>query len=79
LPKDKEKRHNNVIFSARFQPDSENLIYSGGWDRQVKFWDVRANQQTNCFFGPQVCGDSLDMHKDGRLVVTGGGSGGEGI
>ena len=44
IPKEKSKRHNNVIFSARFQPDSDNLIYSGGWDRQVKFWDVRSNQ-----------------------------------
>lgn len=68
-----------MIFSAKFQPDSDNLIYSGGWDRQVKFWDIRGNQQTNCFFGPQICGDSIDMQREGRLFVTGGGSGGEGL
>ena len=52
LSKDVEKRHTNKIFTAKFFPDSENLIYSGGWDRNVKFWDLRGNKLTLNVFGP---------------------------
>ena len=67
------------MFTCKFLPDSENLLYSGGWDRYVKFWDIRANKLTHNFHGPQVCGDTIDMSKDGHSFVTGGGGGGEGI
>ena len=33
--------HNNKIFCAKFDCEDSNVIYSGGWDRQVLFWDVR--------------------------------------
>ena len=78
LSKDKEK-HSNKLFTCKFFYESENLLYSGGWDRHVKFWDVRGNKQTHDLFGPQICGDSIDMSKDGHSFVTGGGSGGEGV
>jgi len=34
---------------------------------------------THNLFGPQICGDSIDIQRDGHTFVTGGGGGGEGI
>ena len=59
--------------------DNPNLMYSGSWDQQVKFWDVRANKMTHNIGGVQICGDSVDITRDMNLVVTGGGSKGEGV
>jgi len=55
------------------------MLYSGGWDQQVKFWDVRANQMTHSIGGVQICGDSVDISKDMNHVITGGGTKGEGV
>lgn len=78
--KDVHQCHENKIFTARFFPNDPNLVYSGGWDRIVKFWDVRhAHILTNYAFGTQTCADSIDMHADHRTFVTGGGTGGEGL
>ena len=54
-------------------------MYSGSWDQQVKFWDIRTQKETHLISGTQTCGDSVDMDADLRTVVTGGGTGGEGI
>ena len=34
--------HINKIFCAKFSTDNPNIIYSGGWDRNVIMWDIRA-------------------------------------
>jgi WD40 repeat protein len=65
LSKDKE-RHTNKVFTCKFFPENENLLYSGGWDRYVKFWDIRAKKLTHNVHGPQICGDTIDMSKDGH-------------
>ena len=77
--KEEHKCHNNTIFTARFFPFNSFNMYSGGWDRCVKFWDVRHGHITTFAFGTQTCSDSVDMHIDGHQVVTGGGTGGEGL
>lgn len=46
----KHPMHKNKVFVAKFSPLAVNLVYSGGWDRQIKFWDVRTDtlvQQIN--------------------------------
>ena len=32
------------IFTVRYFPGSYRELYSGGWDCNVKFWDVRSNK-----------------------------------
>lgn len=71
--------HKNKVFCAKFSPLAVNLVYSGGWDRQIKFWDVRSDSLVNQINGIQICGDSVDMSQNNIQVVTGGGSLGEGI
>lgn len=77
--KEEKHCHENIIFTARFFPFNSFNLYSGGWDRIIKFWDVRHGHQTmHCQF-TQTCGDSLDMEVGGNLLVSGGGTHGEGI
>ena len=73
--------HSQRIFTARYNPVHVNQLYSGGWDRNVKFWDIRAKKLTMTLPQQiQVCGDSIDMKReDTNIVCTGGGSVGEGI
>jgi WD40 repeat protein len=71
-----DKKHKNTVFSAKFFPESESLLHSGGWDRQVKIWDVRTKEQTQVMFGPMTQGDTLDMQSDGFTLVTAGSVGG---
>lgn len=40
------KVHTNKVFVSKISPFNINLVYSGSWDRSVKFWDVRANAMT---------------------------------
>ena len=74
-----EPAHTNKVFTCRYSHQSPGMLYSGGWDQQVKFWDVRANKMTHNIGGVQICGDAVDITKDMNLVVTGGGSKGEGV
>lgn len=71
--------HENVIFSARYFPFNSFNLYSGGWDRTIRLWDVRHGHTTVVLFGTQIVGDSLDMASDGHTLVSGGGTHGEGL
>ena len=72
--------HSNKIFCCKFNVQAPNMIISGSWDRQVRFWDVRANKLIQSIGSKtQTCGDSIDVSYCGNLVVTGGGTLGEGL
>jgi len=72
--------HTNKIFTCKFNPNAPNMIYSGSWDRQVRFWDVRANRLMNSIGGKtSISGDGVDISSDNNYVVTGGGTLGEGV
>jgi len=45
------------------------MLLSGGWDNNVKLWDVRTGTAVRSIYGPYICGDALDIH-DG-YVLTG--------
>lgn len=40
----------------------ENTIITGGWDRIVQIWDVRAQRAQRYLSGPYLFGDGLDFH-----------------
>ena len=72
--------HTNKIFTCRFNPQAPNIIVSGSWDREVRFWDVRANRLANSIGGKtSICGDGVDVSYCNNYVVTGGGTLGEGV
>ena len=60
--------------------NAPNTLVSGGWDREVRFWDVRANRLSQSIGGrTSISGDSVDISHDNNYCVTGGGTLGEGI
>lgn len=61
--------HTNRVFCAKFVSEDPNIIVSGGWDKNVKIWDVRQNSCVQQVIGPVICGDSIDVH-DG-FILTG--------
>lgn len=63
--------HSNQIFAIKYHPTDENLIVTGGWDNTVIFWDARVKHSVRSFFGPHLCGDSLDISEDGSTILTG--------
>jgi COMPASS component SWD3 len=60
--------HSNRIFSVKYTTD-ENMIISGGWDNTVQIWDIRVGHAVRSIYGPHVCGDSVDLHRN--EIVTG--------
>lgn len=72
--------HTNKIFTCKFNPQAPNQLVSGGWDKQVRFWDVRANALSAKIGGKtSISGDGVDVSHDNKYVVTGGGTLGEGV
>eukprot|EP00128_Syssomonas_multiformis_P010931 Colp12_sorted_trinity150504_noHs@35996 len=64
-----ELGHNSRIFSIRSHNESPNIFVSGGWDRSLKVWDVRAKHVVRLVRGPHICGDSVDLK--GNMMLTG--------
>jgi WD40 repeat protein len=60
--------HSNRILSVKFDPKNPNMIVSGGWDRTVYFWDLRAGKSVGSINGPAIHGDSLDIKGDQLLT-----------
>lgn len=56
--------HTNRIFCVKFDPLSPNVIYSGGWDCSVNIWDIRSGKCSGSIYGPQICGEALDIKND---------------
>jgi COMPASS component SWD3 len=63
-----EPGHNNRVFAVKFDKDDENLLISGGWDNNIKVWDIRQPSPIRSIYGPYICGDALDIH-DGCILT----------
>lgn len=55
------------IYSIAFHPNSENEFISGGWNRQIQFYDARVpNLLVATVPSPQICGEGLSFHPQGN-------------
>lgn len=59
--------HVSSIFAVKWL--DEITLTSGGWDRNVHFWDIRTGRVEATFLGPNVSGDSIDCR--GRDILIG--------
>ena len=62
--------HSNRIFSCKFHPKNNNILYTGGWDKTVQKWDLSKQISVKSLFGPYLCGDSLDVSQAGDKLLT---------
>ena len=61
--------HSGRIFTVKFHPENNTTILSGGWDKTIQFYDSRIGKIVNSIYGPNICGDGLDI--DGSTILTG--------
>lgn len=59
------------VFALKYHPKYDDVFVTGGWDRQLKIWDSRANNDPvkRTIHGPHICGDALDLK--GYEILTG--------
>lgn len=57
------KCHSNRLQCIKFSDTSNDLLFTGGWDRTVKIWDKRTSKGfINTINGPFICGsDAIDV------------------
>jgi len=62
--------HTNRLQSVKFSNTSNDVFFTGGWDRSVKIWDKRTQYGiVNTIHGPFICGaDGIDVYN--YLVLT---------
>lgn len=72
-----EPGHTGRIFTCKYFPNNTSTIYSGGWDKTIVFYDTRSGKVANSIYGPEICGDSLDMN--GYTLASGAWGTGEQI
>jgi len=61
--------HSNRIFAAKYKPDDNNVLVTGGWDNTLLLWDLRENKAFKTIYGPHIAGSSLDIKND--TILTG--------
>jgi len=69
-PNDTINSHSNRLQSVEFSNASNDILFTGGWDRTVKIWDKRTQTGlVNTIHGPFICGsDAIDINN--HLVLT---------
>lgn len=64
------KSQSNRVFSVRFSTSNNSLFCSGGWSREVIFYDIRERKAlSNSFSNVNICGESIDFKNN--YVLTG--------
>lgn len=56
--------HTGRLQCVKFSNTSNDLLFTGGWDRSVKAWDKRTSKgYVNSLQGPFICGsDAIDVN-----------------
>nr|XP_003702596.1 PREDICTED: WD repeat-containing protein 5B-like [Megachile rotundata]XP_012139035.1 PREDICTED: WD repeat-containing protein 5B-like [Megachile rotundata] len=62
--------HKSRVFCACFNPKSAHELISGGWDDTIQFWDTRQPHALRRISGVHICGDALDISKNGREILS---------
>ncbi|KAG5345358.1 GBLP protein, partial [Acromyrmex heyeri] len=62
--------HKSRVFSACFNPKSAYELISGGWDDTIQFWDTRQAHSFRFISGVHICGDGLDINKNGKENIS---------
>ncbi|XP_073967849.1 uncharacterized protein isoform X3 [Bombus fervidus] len=62
--------HKSRVFSACFNPRSAHELISGGWDNTIQFWDTRQPYALRRISGVHMCGDGLDISRNGRETLA---------
>jgi len=62
--------HKSRVYCACFNPKSMHELISGGWDDTIQFWDVRQAHSIRYIAGVHTCGDSLDISRNGKEVIS---------
>jgi COMPASS component SWD3 len=57
------------VFCVKFDTYDPNFVISGGWDNNVKVWDIRTAAVVRSIYGPYTCGDAVDVSND--CIMTG--------
>ena len=60
--------HFNRIFSVKFDPIDDRIIYSGGWDKIINVNDTRERGPVSQIVGPYLSADTLDVFNTDLLV-----------
>jgi len=64
--------HKNKLFCTKFDIENPNIVYSGGWDRNLNIWDIRAGQGLQgTIYGPMICGEGIDVNPKTHQILTG--------
>ncbi|KZC05021.1 WD repeat-containing protein 48 like protein, partial [Dufourea novaeangliae] len=62
--------HKSRVFCACFNPKSAHELISGGWDNTIQFWDTRQPYALRRISGVHMCGDGLDITKNGKEILS---------
>lgn len=60
--------HSNRVYCTKWHDKDPNLLFSGGWDETLYFWDIRCQEAVNKLFKITLSGEGIDV-KDDLLLV----------
>jgi len=60
--------HSNRVYCTKWHPTDSNLLYSGGWDSVIYFWDLRCQEAVHKLYGFVLSGEGLDIRGDTLLI-----------
>ncbi|XP_041976972.1 uncharacterized protein LOC121731556 isoform X2 [Aricia agestis] len=69
IPRKLQRMHVGQVCAVSAHPEREHTFASAAWDNTLRIWDARV--KIGCmmtFEGVNVCGDSIDLHRDYCLV-----------
>lgn len=58
-------------FCVKFDSMQAQILYSGGWDKNVRIWDCRSGfSPVGMIGGPFICGEGIDIDSQNFQLLT---------